>query len=63
MPILSIMEGRGPPDWPFLECFDRGKREKKAAGKKSQDHLGYFCSMLLAQFWEFLRTQLNISES
>lgn len=27
MPVLSIMEGWGPPGWPFLECFGRGKRE------------------------------------
>lgn len=47
MPVLSITEGWEPTDWPFLECFGRGKRDK-AAGEKSQDHLGYFCSMLLS---------------
>lgn len=36
MPVLSIMEGWEPTDWPFLECFGRGKRDKAAGEKKSR---------------------------
>lgn len=34
MPILSIAEGWEPTNWPFLECFGMGKREKATGGKK-----------------------------